>query len=260
MCLRDVRGKSWIVQVGKERKFDFDKGRIDLESLIGCPFGSVVEIEGWKPVYLLRPGPADYLHRFRKVTQILYPDDCAIIIGTSGVGSGDIVVEAGTGSGGLTSYLAYHVRPTGHVFSYDNEQQHLEVATENLRLAGLEEVVTFHCNDITQGFIERNVDKAFLDLARPWEGAIRASEVALKPGGILTVFVPNWSQVEKSVAAIQAGQFLLLETFEIFRRNLKVDLSLSIMRPETRFTVAYSGVIITAVKLASKTTFSNTNP
>ena len=99
-----------------------------------------------------------------------------------------------------------------------------------------------------------DIDCVFLDLARPWDGAIVAAEDALKPGGTLTVFVPNWSQVEKSVAAIEGGEFLLLEVFEVFRRDLKVDLSRSVMRPETRFAVAYTGVVITAVRLASETT------
>jgi tRNA (adenine57-N1/adenine58-N1)-methyltransferase len=253
VCLKDVRGRSWLVQVRKNKKFSFDKGQVDLEALIGQSFGSKIDVKGWKQIYALQPKPADFLRRFKKTTQVLYPDDCAILIGTSGVGPGNIVVEAGTGSGGLTSYLAYHIQPTGHIYSYDKEKDHQDVAYENIRLAGLERYVTFRCKDVAQGFEETNIDNVFLDLARPWEGAIVAAGDALKPGGSLTVFVPNWSQVEKSVAAIEEGNFLLSEVFEVFRRDLKVDLSRSVMRPETRFAVAYSGVVITAVRLASET-------
>ncbi|MFQ5978835.1 MAG: tRNA (adenine-N1)-methyltransferase [Candidatus Heimdallarchaeota archaeon] len=250
VCLRDLRGKSWLVRVDKNRNFTFDRGQINMETLVGKDYGSKIEIKGRSPIFALRPGPPDFLKRFKKVTQVLYPDDCAVLVGTSGVGPGSEVVEAGTGSGGLTSYLAYHVQPTGHVYSYDKEQHHQDIALENIRIAGLEKHVTFHCRDIAQGIKEINMDSVFLDLACPWEGAIAAAQAALKPGGILTIFVPNWSQVERSVAAIKAGQFLLLEAFEIFRRDLKIDLSRSIMRPETRFVVAYTGVVISAAKLA----------
>ncbi|MHA2271881.1 MAG: tRNA (adenine-N1)-methyltransferase [Candidatus Hodarchaeales archaeon] len=250
VCLRDPRGKSWLVQVEHGKRFSFDKGQVDLESLVGLDYGSKINIKGWKSIYVLQPTPADFLRRFKKVTQVLYPDDCAILIGTAGVGPGNIVVEAGTGSGGLAGFLAYHIQPSGHIYSYDKEKSHQDVAYDNIRMIGLEQYVTFHCRDIGQGIVEKNVDAVFLDLACPWEGGIGAAESALKPGGKLAIFVPNWSQIERSVEAIEAGHFLLLETFEIFRRDLKVDLSRSIMRPETRLTVGYTGVVISAVKLA----------
>ncbi len=57
---------------------------------------------------------------------------------TMGIGPGCRVIEAGTGSGGLTQALAYMVGDTGLVISYEKREEMQRLAKTNLVTMGLE--------------------------------------------------------------------------------------------------------------------------
>ena len=52
------------------------------------------------------------------------------------------VVEIGTGSGSLTSFLAGIVKPRGHVYTYDVEEKFMAIAQKNITKAGISKYVT----------------------------------------------------------------------------------------------------------------------
>ena len=54
-------------------------------------------------------------------TQIVYPKDFGYIAARMGVQSGQKILEIGTGSGSLTTFLASIVNPRGHVYTFDVE-------------------------------------------------------------------------------------------------------------------------------------------
>ena len=86
--------------------------------------------------------------------------------------------------------------------------------------------------DAFEGFAERGVDRIVVDLAEPWRLLDRIAE-ALRPGGVVTGFVPTVLQVKEFVDGLRAhGSFASVEMLETLTRFWHVrERSL---RPEPR--------------------------
>ncbi|MHA2227329.1 MAG: tRNA (adenine-N1)-methyltransferase [Candidatus Hodarchaeales archaeon] len=239
--------KSWIFSLEKDAELSTHLGMINHNMCIGGNYGDILHLAKGR-VILLKPSPRDYIRHFKLKTQILYEDDCAIACSLAGIGPGMKVGEAGTGSGALTAYLANYVRPTGRVFSFDINPKHITNAMENLRKTELFNYVSFSVQDICSDLnLIEPLDAFFLDFSAPYD-AIDGIVQVLKGGGHLICFVPNWSQVEKTVQQIRENSNLIhYETFEITRRNFVVDPTRHIMRPVFRDLV-YSGILIHAIR------------
>ena len=83
----------YLVKVTKQ-KFSTHRGVVDLSQLIGKPFGSTLETDIGEKFVAAKPTFMDYLERFRKVTQVIYPKDAAAIVLFGCIGPGSRVVEA----------------------------------------------------------------------------------------------------------------------------------------------------------------------
>src|SRR2546425_6987201 len=102
-------------------------------------------------VAVLKPRALDIVESFDRPTQILYPKDIGYALFQLGIGSGDRVLEVGTGSGALTSALARGVAPDGQVFTYEMRLEFLRAARANVDKAGFVSLETFHNKDPTEG-------------------------------------------------------------------------------------------------------------
>ncbi|MHA1995445.1 MAG: tRNA (adenine-N1)-methyltransferase [Candidatus Hodarchaeales archaeon] len=239
--------KSWIFQLEKEGEKSTHLGRIDHDKIIGKKYGNVVSlIKGH--VLLLKPSPRDFLRSFRLKTQIMYEDDCALACSVAGIGNGMKVGEAGTGSGALTSFLAWNVAPDGHVYSFDINEKHLRNAEQNIQMTGLQNIITFQIHDIRESIQVPALDAFFLDFSTPFE-AIDSITPSVIGGGHLICFVPNWGQVEQTVEKINENEALeLQQVFEVNRRDFTINPKKHIMRPKFR-SIVYSGILIHAIKI-----------
>jgi tRNA (adenine57-N1/adenine58-N1)-methyltransferase len=244
---KSFRAKSWIIELNKGKELSTHLGKFLHDDILACEFGDVLPVtKGY--IVILPPTPRDFIHHFRLKTQILYEDDCEIACSLAGVGSGMIVGEAGTGSGALTSFLAYHVKPNGKVYSFDINEEYLANAQQNINKTRLTNIVEFYAHDIRDPIDIKDLDAFFLDFSTPFE-AIDNIAFAIKGGGHLVCFVPNWSQVEKTVNKINTNPyFMLARVFEITTRNFTVNPEKQIMRPIFRDLV-YSGVLIHAIRI-----------
>jgi tRNA (adenine57-N1/adenine58-N1)-methyltransferase len=223
--------KKWLVKIEKDKEFHTHKGSIILKDLIGLEFGSNIESNKGATFFLWKPTPSDYIYSISHSTQIIYQTDIAQIIFSAGICSGKRVIEAGTGSGSLTSALAQYVKPDGKVFSYDNREEHQIVARKNIEKLGLSDYVDFKIRDAAKGFDEKDVDAIILDLPTPWE-IIDSVKISLMGGGILLVFVPTYIQVDQTIEKMVQNDFYQIEAFEVIRRDLTTKIGA--IRPVTR--------------------------
>jgi len=238
------RGKKFLVKVVSGEKIHTHKGIVDCDSIIGRNYGDFIKTHVGEEFILSKPIFPDFLAKFKRTTQVIYPKDLALIIFLSGVGPGSIVVEAGTGSGFLTATLAYYVRPKGKVYSYEVRREFLEIAKRNLELCGLLDYVVLKHKNIIDGIDEENVDAVILDMPNPWD-VVEHAKNALKHGGVFVSFLPTINQVEKVVEKLREKNFIEILSLESFLRKIKVKRGET--RPET-FMVAHTGYLVFARK------------
>lgn len=232
--------KKWILRAEKGKKFHTHKGIIELEGLIGKPYGSEIITSMGAILKVLPADYLDHLERIARKTQVIYPKDMAYIGLIANVRSGSKVVECGTGSGALTSYLASLVKPDGIVFTYEMREDFQENAKRNIERLGLDSFVKFKLKDITKGIDEKEVDAVILDMATPWL-VVDEARKALKIGGRLVSFSPTINQVEKMVDAMQKAEFINIKAVELIMRSYKVKVNET--RPDT-IMIGHTGYIV----------------
>ncbi|MCS7386155.1 MAG: tRNA (adenine-N1)-methyltransferase [archaeon GB-1867-005] len=238
------RRRTYLVKVKPDQVLHTHRGYVKLGELIGKRYGTKVKSHLGYTFTALKPNLKDFIFKFARKTQIIYPKDIALIIIYTGIGPGWKVVEAGTGSGALTSALAYYVKPNGKVYSYDIREEALEVARKNLEKAGLLDSVELKLKDVTQGIDERNVDAVVLDLATPWLVVPHAYE-ALADWGVFASYSPTIDQVVKTVEALKNEGFIAIECLECLVRRIKAVPGET--RPETLM-IGHTGYIVIARK------------
>ncbi|HSM72070.1 MAG TPA: methyltransferase domain-containing protein, partial [Anaerolineales bacterium] len=143
-----LRHKHFILNLQAGAKFESHRGILMHDDLIGKPWGTQVFSHKGSPFFLLQPSLADLLTNITRTTQILYPKDIGFILVSLGVGSGQRVIEAGTGSGSMTTALAYAVGDEGQVISYEARPDVQNLAHKNLTRYGLASRVDFKLGDI----------------------------------------------------------------------------------------------------------------
>lgn len=222
-------------------------GVLSHDDLIGHPWGSRVATHLGHPYLLLTPSIHDLILRLRRITQIVYPKEAGYLLLKMNIGPGSRVIEAGSGSGGLTLALAHAVRPDGRVYSYETRAEMQRLARRNVERAGLADVVAFRLQDIAGGFEETGVDALFLDLPAPWE-YLEQAHAALVNGGYLGAILPTANQVARLLAALEQAPFGLPEVEEILLRPYKTVPAR--LRPMDRM-VAHTGYLVFARSLVS---------
>ncbi len=252
-CARDgdlvqlvgLRHKHFIVTLQTGARFESHRGILQHDDLIGKPWGTQVFSHTGAPFFLLQPSLAGLLVNLPRTTQILYPKDIGFIFVMMGIGPGQTVMEAGTGSGSMTTALAYAVGPQGHVISYEAKPDVQNLAIKNLTRFGLASRVDFKLRDIQQGFDETDVDSFFLDVPNPYDYTEQV-RAALKPGGFLCCLLPTINQVEKTLYALRRSNFAFLEVCEVLLRYYQPEPTK--LRPTDRM-VAHTGYLIFARRI-----------
>jgi tRNA (adenine57-N1/adenine58-N1)-methyltransferase len=240
-----LRHKNFILALQAGAKFETHRGVLQHDDLIGKPWGTQVFSHIGSPFFLLQPSLADLITELPRTTQILYPKDIGFILVTMGIGPGQTVMEAGTGSGSMTTALAFAVGPQGRVISYEIKPDVQNLARKNLTRFGLDSRVDFKLRDIQHGFDETETDAFFLDVPNPYDytGQVRA---ALKPGGFLCCLIPTFNQVEKTLMALRQNRFAFVEVCELLLRYYKPEPAR--IRPTDRM-VAHTGFLIFARRI-----------
>jgi len=234
--------KYFIVRLEQGEQLQTHRGVLLHDHLIGQPWGSEVRSHNGHSFYIFPPSFSDMVRDIKRASQIIYPKDLGYILLKLSVAPGQTVVEAGTGSGGLTTILAMAVGPQGRVVSYDIREDMQTLARKNLERVGLAERVSFKLRDLAEGVEETGADAFFLDVPRPQDYMLQV-RAALKGGGFFGSIVPTTNQVSDLLAALQRDRFGFVEVCEMMQRFYKTVPQR--IRPVDRM-VAHTGYLVFA--------------
>ncbi len=109
--LTDPKGRKHNVQLAAGAEFSTKKGQLSHDDMIGHPEGIVIESSMGAPYQVFRPLLFEYVVSMPRGAAIIYPKDAAQIVAQADIYPGARVVEAGAGSGSLTSYLLRAIGP-----------------------------------------------------------------------------------------------------------------------------------------------------
>jgi tRNA (adenine57-N1/adenine58-N1)-methyltransferase len=232
--------KSFIIRLTPGRQLQTHRGILSHDDLIGLTWGTQVYTHKGSSFFLLQPSLGNLLQETRRNTQIMYPKDIGFTLVMMGIGPGQHVVEAGTGSGALTTALAWAVGPAGHVTSYEIRGEMQNLARKNLDRLGLSDRVTMKLRNIGEGFDEKDVDALFLDVQNPYDYIAQVRQ-ALKPGGYFGSILPTFNQVSRLLIALRQNNFGFVDVCEILLRYYKPVPDR--LRPTDRM-VAHTGYLI----------------
>ncbi|MBW3020323.1 methyltransferase domain-containing protein, partial [Candidatus Woesearchaeota archaeon] len=144
--------------------------------------------------------------------------DIGVIITESGITRDSIVVEGGSGTGALTTYLAKIAKK---VYSYDIRSENQEIAKYNVERLNLDNV-EFKLQSMYEKINEKDVDVVIMDLPEPWQ-ALENAKNAVKVGGIIVAYCPTIPQVSNFVEAVKKDdQLHHIKAIELIERTWKV--------------------------------------
>lgn len=249
VLLIDRRRRRYLVTLQAGRVQDI-RGRFAHDEIIGGDDGGTARTDRGERFLVLRPTLADYVLDMPRGPTVIYPKDLATILIAADIFPGADVVEAGTGSGGLTMTLLRAVGPTGRLYSYEVRDDFQRRALRNVdAYLGSQRYLVARLHDIYEGIPDAPVDRIVLDVPEPWR-VVPHAMAALRPGGIFLCYVPTVPQALQASEALRtAGGFALVETTETLVRGW--NLEGQSVRPAHRM-IGHTGFITTARRIRGR--------
>lgn len=237
-------------------RFGTHKGDILHDELIGKPEGSVISSDKGAQYLALKPLLTDYVLSMPRGAAIIYPKDAAQIIVQGDIYPGAKVVEAGVGSGALSSYLLRAIGDRGQLYSFERREEFAEIAKANVKIHLGTEPANWSVEigdlqvRLPQVCEPGSVDRIVLDMLAPWE-CIAVSSQALRPGGVLLCYVATVTQLSRTVEEIRShAGFTDPQSWETLVRPWHIE-GLAV-RPEHRM-IGHTAFLVMARRLAPNT-------
>jgi tRNA (adenine57-N1/adenine58-N1)-methyltransferase len=250
--LTDERGRMHTITLDPDEEFHTHKGFFAHTALIGAPEGSVVRTSAGVEYLAVRPLLSDYVVAMPRGAAVVYPKDAGQIVTMADVFPGAVVVEAGVGSGGLSSYLLRAVGDQGRLHSVERRADFAQVAIGNVEqwFGGPHPAWTVTVGEVADVLLaaERgSVDRVVLDMLAPWENLAPAAE-ALVPGGVLCCYVATTTQLSRLAEDVRDdGRYTEPRAWESMVRTWHLE-GLAV-RPDHRM-VGHTGFLLTTRRLA----------
>jgi tRNA (adenine57-N1/adenine58-N1)-methyltransferase len=285
--LTDPKGRMHQIVLAAGGTFHTHRGQLSHDDLIGAPEGSVVTAVGGTAYVALRPLLADYTLAMKRGAAIIYPKDAAQILAYADIFPGSRVLEAGAGSGALSSWLLRAIGPTGQLVSFERRPDFAAIAQANVvkYFGDSPSWWTLAVGDLSAkaalDFIQTNppsppaeagrwhdtspgldgtgegtgegtdeaelFDRVMLDMLAPWE-CVADAATALIPGGLVCCYVATTTQLSRVTEELRAhGGFFEPAAWETMMRGWHLD-GLAV-RPEHRM-IGHTAFLVTARRLA----------
>ncbi|WP_036960163.1 tRNA (adenine-N1)-methyltransferase [Pseudoclavibacter soli] len=251
--LTGPKGRMHTLVLVPGREFHTNKGAIRHDDLIGHPDGSVVTSTLGAEYLALRPLLVDEVISMPRGAAIIYPKDAVQILALADVHPGVRVVEAGVGSGALSLWLIGALGESGHLFSFERRQEFADIAEANVsgHFGDRPENWTLTVGDLQEQLPsvvdDGTADAVVLDMLAPWE-TLDPVVAALRPGGVLVVYVATVTQLSRVMEAIRdTERFTDPRASETLVRDWHVE-GLAV-RPEHRM-IGHTGFLLSARLLA----------
>ncbi len=190
-------GKKLLLDLSMQEEFHTEFGVIRVSD-VKKAFGKTVKSHLGEVFLVLEPSVQDLVEGMEMFSRPIYPYDAAVICAMLDIRAGSKVLEVGTGSGGLTLFMA---RLNAEVRSYEREKKAYEKAVKNLN--GFKNV------DLIFGEPWKDkgsYDAIVLDMQKPYE-AIPKLKSKLKVGGFIGVYTPIIDDIKQVWRSLEENGF-----------------------------------------------------
>ncbi|MCC7554108.1 MAG: tRNA (adenine-N1)-methyltransferase [Methanobacteriaceae archaeon] len=238
----DKRGKKYFLK--EEKEFQSDLGIIDEKQIKDSSVGDTLITHLNHEFKVIKPNINDFIDLMDRRCSILVKKDIGSVLAHTGLGSGNNVVDAGTGAGAIALNFANVVGSKGMVYSYEIREDFAEIAKKNIETFGLNNIIIKN-KDIKEGINEKNIDLIFLDLPKPYEIFEDVYE-SLNLGAWLVVYAPYIDQAELAFRVAKKLHFQNIDIIEVLERGIEVKTQGT--RPKTRM-IGHTGYLFFARKL-----------
>lgn len=210
VTLTDPKGRKHTLILESGKTFHTTKGMLSHDDIIGQPEGIIVTTKLGLDFLVFRPLLNEYLVTMPRKAAIVYPKEAAQISMWTDIFPGARVVEAGVGSGALSTVLLRAIGETGTLRSYERRKEFADIARTNVKdfFGFLPPSWTITIGDLARDFVDEPADRMILDMLAPWE-CIDVAARLLVPGGMLCCYVTTTTQMGRVIDALRAhGSFI----------------------------------------------------
>ena len=216
--LETKQGERYFIK-DLDKDFHTKFGVIKKEDLKKAKDGDIVLSDHHEECAVYPPSFIDNYRKIERLAQIPLLKDIGFVIAELGLGRNSVVLEGGSGSGGVACFLANLVK---HVHTFDINDGNIKVVSQNILDLELKNI-DLHKKSMYEDLVIRGVDAVFLDLPEPWN-AIESSKNALKIGGFLVSYSPNLTSVNEFVNSLTKNKSLsYIKTAEIIEQPWEVQ-------------------------------------
>ncbi len=218
MTVLVVRGsRQFLVEPGEEQGTDLGVLEVpeDVEP------GDTIETHLDEEFQVRRLRGPDLFNHMERTGAPMMPRDIGLIMGHVGAGRGDRVLDAGTGTGVLASYLG---RAGADVLTFEQDPGFAEVARGNMELADVSDTVEVRAGDVTEFMTdcEERFDIITLDTEDAPTVVEQAPEL-LAQGGYLAVYSPFVENTREACRTAREVGLSDVVTQETIQREMDFD-------------------------------------